>query len=80
MTDHSLFYLLYGVNPHILSDTNLSNNINTPKEDWESHLQHVNHAWLLANKTFLKWAIANKQICDEAVWKLGFKKGQWVLI
>ena len=79
-TNHSPFYLLYSVNPHILSDTNLSNDINTPEEDWESHLQHVSHAQLLANETLLKWAITNKQIRNEAVQKPGFKEGQWVLV
>ena len=74
-TNHSPFYLLYGVNPHIPSDTNLSDDINTLKKDWESHLQHVSHAWLLANETLLKQAITNKQIHNEAIWKLGFKKG-----
>ena len=80
MTDHSPFYLLYGVNPCILSDTDLSDDINAPEEDWESCLQHVSHAWLLANETLFKQAIANKQIHNEAVWKLGFKEGQWVLV
>ena len=79
-TNHSPFYLLYSVNPYILSDTNLSNDINTPEEDWESCLQHISHAQLLANKTLLKQAIANKQIHNEAIWKPGFKEGQWVLV
>ena len=79
-TDHSPFYLLYGVNPRIPSDTDLSDDINAPEEDWESRLQHVSHAQSLANETLLKRAIANKQIRDEAIQKPGFKEGQWVLV
>ena len=82
-TGYSPYFLMFGRNPRIPSDTKLIRPLEYDGDMLQANLERIEkikHARMIANEKLVEKAIKTQQIRNQLVKDVGFRENQWVLV